>query len=425
MRAAGAGLEDGRVSAPAVGSPRGHVQVHDLVAEYDPDLFRRAYEEVLEPNFPTDELETAESLAGRMASGDPSTFAAVALTDGTPVGVMIADSFPDSRVLLLSYLAVRPGQRGGGIGSTLLRVLPTWRERADAVVAVAEVEDPRFHSAGPHGDPDKRLRFYGRAGFRLVPSPFVQPRVRPGTERVGGMLLLAATGDETLPRQTLRDFVTEYYTDSEAVDEAEDMAYAGLLARLDHEPDPLVLLAPEQYAEVPPLRVDAELLRRDYPGTAVAARLLAVDDRGVALLDEVWQRVLARMAAGEELPRPRRTVLAEFLARLSADGLVFVSAEPGDASVLADWFAGEADPWAGWWRETPPSWGAEVTTPERLERAVRRLPPLPRLLLLLSDVVGLTLPEAVELTGQAPEHYLGILEAARMEVVAFLDESAR
>ncbi|MFY1673799.1 GNAT family N-acetyltransferase [Plantactinospora sp. WMMB334] len=393
---------------------------------YDPDLLRRAYEEILEPSFPPDELETLESLAGRMAAGDPSTFGAVALADGAPVGVMIADCFPASRVLLLSYLAVHPGQRGGRIGSTLLNdVLPTWRERADAVVSVAEVEDPRFHPAGPHGDPVKRLRFYARAGFRLLPSPFVQPRVRPGADRVGGMLLLAAAGAETLPRQTLRGFVSEYYTDSEEADESVDTAYAGLLARVDREPDPLVLLPPEQYAEVPPLRVTGELLRRDYPGTAVAARLLAVDERGVALLDEVWEQVLARMAAGEELPRPRRTVVAEFLDRLSGAGLVFVSPDPGDASVLADWFAGDADPWAGWWRETPPSWGAGVLAPERVERAIRRLPPLPRLLLLLSDVVGLTLPEATEVAGQAPEHYLAILEAARMEVVSFLDHGAR
>jgi GNAT superfamily N-acetyltransferase len=82
---------------------------------------------------------------------------------------------PASGVLLLGYLAVRPGWRGRGVGSA---VMATLRERwlEPDSLALLELDDPRYHAPHPeHGDPLARLRFYGASGVRLLPSPTSSP----------------------------------------------------------------------------------------------------------------------------------------------------------------------------------------------------------------------------------------------------------
>ncbi|WFE38536.1 GNAT family N-acetyltransferase [Micromonospora sp. WMMD998] len=403
---------------PTVDAALGRIHLRDLSTDPDPALLRRAYREVLEPSFPPDQLVSFDSIATCEA-----TWAAVALHDGSPVGVIVTDTF--ERVLLLSYLAVRPGLRGSGVGAVLLdHVLPAWRRRAAAEVVLAEVEDPRAHVAGDFGDPAARLRFYQRAGFGLLPVPFVQPRVGDDAPRERGMFLAARPGDAAVPQDLVRSFVVDYYEDAEGPDVHDDPEFVAVLAAVERQPAALTPLPPDGYAEIPTLDVATELLHRDYPATAAALDLLATDDRAGAVLDAVWARVLARLAAGERLPRPRVAVLTPLLDALSDDGLLFVSADPADEGVLQWWFAGEDDPWAGWWRTDPPEWTDDMPLEHLVAQAVRRLPPLPRVALVLADVLGVAPAEAAPLVGRDEQEYQELVGAARAEVIALIDRRA-
>jgi len=181
---------------------------------------------ILAPSFPLDELETVEGMTAGLANG---TVVAVVARDeeGTALGLATGAWSPSTRVLLLSYLAVAPGVRGGGVGGALLEsALARWTERLDPLVVLAEVEDPAATGADrpeDHGDPAARLRFYLRRGARALPLPYVQPALRPGGRRVPGMLLLALVvspdlvqdDDWRLPTEPLRDFLVGYYDETE------------------------------------------------------------------------------------------------------------------------------------------------------------------------------------------------------------------
>ncbi|MET8040067.1 GNAT family N-acetyltransferase [Micromonospora sp. NPDC005215] len=403
------------MTPPTVDTAIGRIELRDLNDQPDLDLLRRAYDDILVPSFPAHQLDDLEVLAG-----SSETFVGVAVHDAAPVGVIVAE--PIGGVLLLSYLAVRPGTRSGGIGGLLVgRLLPAWRERSGADVVLAEVEDPRLHPAGEFGDPAARLRFYQRAGFGMLPVPFAQPRLRPDALREPGMLLAVQPCDAAVPKDLVTSFLVEYFESAEGLEVHDDPEFNALVAVVERQGPALTPLALDQHPTVPPLDVAAELLRRDYPTTASALDLLATDGRAGPVLDDVWAGVLARLVAGERLPRPGVVVVAALLDALSDAGLLFVSSDPVDADVLQWWFLGEDDPWAGWWRKDPPSWDGVVPSRPLVALTVRRLPPLPRVAVILSDVLGVAPAEAAALVGHDEQAYLELLGAARTEVVALID----
>ncbi len=193
----------------------------------NPDDLAAVHEDVLRPSFPDDELADLASLRAMLTDG--SLRLVVARDDERVRGAAVGQRFRDSGVLLLAYLALAPGQRGGGVGSLLLdRAIDAWRTELDPWLVVAEVEDPAAHAASTaHGDPEARLRFYRRHGARTLPVPYLQPAIRPGGSRVPGLLLLAlhASGDRLagiepdgtwlVPTPPLRAFLSEYFTLSE------------------------------------------------------------------------------------------------------------------------------------------------------------------------------------------------------------------
>ncbi|WFE23528.1 GNAT family N-acetyltransferase [Solwaraspora sp. WMMD937] len=407
------------VNTPSAAESTSQIQFREVAGGQHLELLTRTYSEILEPSLPADQLDGLDELAGRVADG--TAHMSVALHGDEPVGTIVVDVLDECDALLLSYLAVRPGARGGGIGRAMVeRWLPVWRERTGTRAIIAEVEDPRHHDATMYGDPAARLRFYQRQGFNLVPVPFAQPRVRPDAERVPGMLLAVWPGDQRLPGTTLRAFVAEYYVSAEGPEVHDDPLFNALLAMIDRCGPTPELIPPHRYMEIPSLDVAAELVRRDYPVTAVALDMLAVDERAMAVLDETWRRVIDRTA--DDLPaRLKTAVLAELVDALDDADLFHVSPDPADADVLAWWFAGEDEPWAGWWATDPPRWTSDRMLTRRLAPAVRRLPPLPRVVVVLSDVAGLRLDEATEITGLAEEDYRSMLAAARTEIVALID----
>jgi GNAT superfamily N-acetyltransferase len=196
------------------------------LAAVDDERLRLFHTALLEPAFPTAELMTFEEL--RDARQDPATRGVILLDGDEPVAGVVTEDHLDGRVLLLAYLVVAAAARSGGLGARLLdEVIGS---AAHAPLVLAEIEDPRYFAASDAGDPVKRVRFYDRVGSRLLPIPYVQPSLRPGSPRVDGLLLIAiqAPGPDVDGR-LVGDFLDEYYGGCEG-DEvvAKDPAYRAL-----------------------------------------------------------------------------------------------------------------------------------------------------------------------------------------------------
>ena len=182
------------------------------------------YSEVLTPSFPADELHTLEIL--RRALDDGSGPIVIAEDeDGKMLGCAIGEWEPEPRVVLLAYLAVRPGLRGGGIGGPLLEAAITgWRERFGPCLILAEVEDPDyFEGSEAHGNPKARWRFYQRRGARALDIPYFQAALRPGLSRVPHLMLVVldtdpkfhGTAPDTVDAATVRTYLEIYQRDCE------------------------------------------------------------------------------------------------------------------------------------------------------------------------------------------------------------------
>jgi hypothetical protein len=118
---------------------------------------------------------------------------------------------------------------GLGHGRTVVS-LPAWTSRFDALLSVAEVENPQFyHDDEDHGDPEARLRFYARLGAKIVAIPYFQPALSTEQPRVRTLFLMVLSGEPSVLRgdndvdaETVQSFIEEYVTGSEgAVDDDE------------------------------------------------------------------------------------------------------------------------------------------------------------------------------------------------------------
>ena len=217
------------------------------------------YREVLEPSFPPDELISPEVLHTGVREG--SLRVAAALDGrGAPAAAAVGEWFPSCRVLLLSYLAVGGGGRGRGVGGKLYRhVLDGWTGQYAPCLFVAEVEHPDRHAGSEaHGDPLRRLRFYGALGARVLRAPYFQPALQAGTGRVHGMLLLALHVDpafagprpDSVAAGPLRTWMTDYLEGTEGPVDRGDAEAAALLDALGADGG-VDLLDVERYREVP------------------------------------------------------------------------------------------------------------------------------------------------------------------------------
>lgn len=200
----------------------------------DLDLLRRAHARVLAPSFGDDELMTADELVD--AQPWPGQHVTVALgPDAEPVGVAVTHRGPDQEVELLTYLAVDPTRRSGGVGARLLAHLSDRWRASDVGLVVGEVHDPRAHAESPTERPAARLAFYGRNGATLLDLPWVQPALRPGSPPVHGMLLVVLhprglPAGSTVPAAPLRRWIVAAHGGEVGAGASDP---AAILARLD------------------------------------------------------------------------------------------------------------------------------------------------------------------------------------------------
>jgi GNAT superfamily N-acetyltransferase len=225
-------------------------------ADLDDRMFDRFYNEVLEPAFPASELYDRDAVRTTWRAPSPGVLSTLILRGNDPVACALGEWSAASGVLLLSYLAVRSDLRGHGLGGALLgEVLPRWHEALTPTAILAEVEDPRHHEVGPHGDPVARLRFYERAGARLLPFSYFQPSLAPGLPRVRGMLLICLDARrEVIPAESVARFLDEYMASAESAEAARtDPEYLGLREQVLSWPGGVPLWPLSRVAEVPRL----------------------------------------------------------------------------------------------------------------------------------------------------------------------------
>lgn len=220
--------------------------VRDLHRDDDPKFLDRFYGEVLAASFRPEELDTLESIADGLRGRDERVvLVSVALGPSRQVlGGLVAERHRDSEVLLVGYLAVRPDQRGRGIGSALMRrARAQWSADENIRLALGEVHDPRRWEGVDPDDPMARLRFFARLDALLLDVPFIQPALHPGGRRVPGFLLLAfyvdaslsvnRGGQQGIPAQVLSRFVRDYYEHVEKAKPPYDPELSSLLDRIE------------------------------------------------------------------------------------------------------------------------------------------------------------------------------------------------
>ncbi|HEV2371967.1 MAG TPA: GNAT family N-acetyltransferase [Streptosporangiaceae bacterium] len=186
-------------------------------------LLREFWDEVLVEAFPPEELG-----APYWQDDSPAIRTILALGPGQQVlGGMVGETFPQSRVLLISWVAVRRGCRGLRVGSRLMeQAARDWYGQPGQQLVLAEVDDPRYRS-GQEQDPVERLRFYDRFGVRALASPYFQPSVGPGFPHVYHLFLTSfdagapavkpgAGPGGAVDGQVVRAFLVEYLAASAA-----------------------------------------------------------------------------------------------------------------------------------------------------------------------------------------------------------------
>ena len=191
------------------------------------------YRQILVPSFPPAELVSLDEVQEIADREDASIWLAED-DEGTILGGAIAEWDASVRVLLLSYLAVRPVVRGSGVGGPLyLAALESWRQRFRPCLILAEVEDPAAYAGSEdYGDPAARLRFYLHRGSRILDFPYFQPALEPGAERVSGLLLIvlhadpefAGAGPDTIDPKVVRKYLENYQTQYEGKVATDDQA---------------------------------------------------------------------------------------------------------------------------------------------------------------------------------------------------------
>ncbi len=229
------------------------------VQDSDSADFAEAYEQILVPSFPTDELADVDSFAEQVSEGRRQLWVARLAEDpeGPIVAVRVARDLPPSDAVLLTHLATRDSHRDSGIGSHLHRSVMAGIAEQQPSLVLAEVAHPDHHEPHPrHGDPLARLRFFSRFDARIIDVPYYQASLGPGLQPVYGLLLLLlyARPDLVDPARTrldnAEDLLAAIRTMLRWDGEPDDAAAARLLTAASQSPIRLVPVG--EYREVVP-----------------------------------------------------------------------------------------------------------------------------------------------------------------------------
>jgi GNAT superfamily N-acetyltransferase len=184
------------------------------MAKVPDEVLEDYYRELMVPAFPPAELITFGDLREGLRHGH--LHGLMAFEGNSAVAGLVLEEFVRGRLALLAYLVVTRELRGRGIGQELVHRALSAEQR----LVLAEIEDPRFHPTDPEtGDPVARARFYRRLGSRLLPIPYMQASLRPGSPRVLDLLLItipsAIPSPESVDGGLIAEFLDEFFLSCE------------------------------------------------------------------------------------------------------------------------------------------------------------------------------------------------------------------
>ncbi len=131
--------------------------------------------DIYESSFPSDEIRTLD-LQKDLFKNDKYSFFAV-FKDGVLVGLITEWDFDD--FLFVEHLAVREDLRGKGIGTELLKIYLSGKNKR----VVLESDRPCDSIS------IRRIRFYERVGFKLNLFDYIQPSYGEGKNPVPMFLM--------------------------------------------------------------------------------------------------------------------------------------------------------------------------------------------------------------------------------------------
>jgi GNAT superfamily N-acetyltransferase len=182
-------------------------------------LVYELYDSVFEPSFHPDELCSRDTLQSMVQRGVGDCWVSLG-PGGEVLGGLMGEWDADPGVMLVAWIATRPGLRGSGVGGPLLDVaVASWKDRFDPCLILAEIEDPAHHAAEEaHGDPAARLAFYRRHGSRVLELPYFQAALGSERQRIDPLLLMllhahpSFDGPEpgTLGGKAMREYIELY-----------------------------------------------------------------------------------------------------------------------------------------------------------------------------------------------------------------------
>ncbi|MDR1584755.1 MAG: GNAT family N-acetyltransferase [Prevotellaceae bacterium] len=118
--------------------------------------------------FPPEERRSGGDLQQEIVKSE-RFYANAVMENGVMLGIFNYWNF--GTFFYLEHFAVNPGLRGKNLGSKSLQL---FHDTASGLPIVLEVEMPNTTEA------TRRIEFYKRAGFQVVPKDYAQPPYRPG-----------------------------------------------------------------------------------------------------------------------------------------------------------------------------------------------------------------------------------------------------
>ncbi len=165
----------------------------------------------------------------------------------------------------------------------------------------------------------------------------------------------------------------------------------------------------------------SDLLTRDHSVADLFARAIAREEPGdsVAL---AWERLIDFVAKGQVHRALRAALLERVIEVLDETGQLETTEMAPRGTDQASRFLPADDPWAGWWAKEPAGWAAGILlTNDQVLRALRRVPPGLRTLLVLRDAARLSAAEAGPIVGRDPDRQAALLAMARDAYVIAMD----
>ncbi|MGC1732160.1 MAG: hypothetical protein WA731_05730 [Pseudonocardiaceae bacterium] len=163
-----------------------------------------------------------------------------------------------------------------------------------------------------------------------------------------------------------------------------------------------------------------EVVTRDYNVADLLAHAAAGACGPGDTVTHAWTLLISDIAQGRITCGLRAALLARVITVLEDRNLLddseVAASKPYSFSPPQD------DRWAGWWEIDPPTWPASVElTAAVVLRALRRVPIIPRIILVLRDAAKISVTDVESILQRDEPRQIALLDAAREEYVFAID----